>query len=128
MLIDNNEIDLSIYRRILKRSGLVESVVSFSSARKALTYLVSHPKAELDLILLDTHLPGMTGLEFLTAVHSRFRPSFDVPIVIMLTVPLNEEDQWHVDKFDFVKGFVTKPLDVNDLRTTCNILENLQAA
>lgn len=128
MVIDDEEIDQMIYRRMLKRSGFFSDVVNFTSPRRALAYLKSHPNADVDLILLDTHMIGMTGFEFLEKVTAHFGLGFDIPVVVMLTVSLSPDDQECADSFACIKAYVNKPFSPDDIRIALNILGDQRAA
>lgn len=65
MLIDDEKVDLMLYRRLFVQwSEEVETVV-FSYAFEALEYLKDETNPPVDAILLDINLPRMSGFEFL---------------------------------------------------------------
>lgn len=109
MLIDDNQIDQMLHERIVERSGLVETVISFLYADEALEYLKVDQQPRPDVILLDINMPRMDGFEFLEAVN--LLPSeLKSMIVVMLTTSLDARDKKRADNFDLVKGFMNKPL------------------
>lgn len=67
LLVDDEQLVLSSLRRLLVREGL--SVATCSSGAEALALL---EKATVDLVLSDHVMPGMTGIEFLDQVASRW--------------------------------------------------------
>jgi len=73
MMIDDNQIDQMLYKRIIERSGLVEKLQSFSMADEALEYLKSEPENWPDVVLLDINMPKMDGFEFLEAALHEIR-------------------------------------------------------
>ena len=74
-------------------------------------------------ILLDINMPLMDGFEFLN-IFKTLRLEDDycaTPVIIFLT---SSNDQSDIDKamsFDFVKGYLHKPLDINQLKKMINV-------
>ena len=67
LLVDDEQLVLSSLRRLLVREGL--SVKTCSSGQEALALLETET---VDLVLSDHRMPGMSGLEFLDHVASRW--------------------------------------------------------
>lgn len=126
MLIDDEEIDQKQYRRVLKRSGLVENIVSFSYADKALEYLKANPEQTFDVILLDINMPRMNGFEFLERVTQELGPAFAHAVIIMLTTSLNPGDRERALQFDVVRDFINKPLEVEDVARAVAVLAEVR--
>jgi CheY-like chemotaxis protein len=63
LLIDDNEIDNFINRKVLENYG-VKNILIYTSAIEALNYL-KKTKDPPKIILLEIYLPIMSGLEFL---------------------------------------------------------------
>ncbi|MEM7211589.1 MAG: response regulator, partial [Pseudomonadota bacterium] len=61
MVIDDNDIDRMMARRMANRSGIVERFLSFESAVDALEFLNSEQFQKVDVILLDGQMPKMDG-------------------------------------------------------------------
>jgi CheY-like chemotaxis protein len=86
-------------------------VVVASSARVALNML-AEPHQQFDAFLLDIQMPGMSGVEFLTALR-RMQRYAKTP-VLMLTAMSDRENleaAFHAGAQDYV----TKPFDYNNL-------------
>jgi len=111
-LIDDSEIDLRHYARVIDRSGLVEEVTTFTFADEALAHLKANPDLEVDLIFLDINIPRMNGFEFLEAATAELGAGFAKVVVAMLTTSLNPRDREEAARFDVVKDFINKPLTV----------------
>ena len=111
-LIDDSEIDLRHYARVIDRSGLVEEVTTFTFADEALAHLKANPGLEVDLIFLDINIPRMNGFEFLEAATAELGAGFAKVVVAMLTTSLNPRDREEAARFDVVKDFINKPLTV----------------
>lgn len=121
MMIDDNQIDQMIYDRIIKRSGLVETVISFSMAENALAHLAANPDDRPDIILLDINMPKMDGFEFLEAAEKAFGADFCV-VVVMLTTSLNPRDKERANAFQMVKSYLGKPLTIDSLQEIATLV------
>ena len=110
MLIDDEEIDRRLYKRVIDRSGLVQEVMTFPYADDALAHLKANPDLKIDVIFLDINMPRMNGFEFLEAATAEFGAEFARIVVAMLTTSLSPEDQERARAFDVVKAYINKPL------------------
>jgi len=87
LIIDDDEIDLFISKRIIESSSFACEVILKESAAEALQYLESmtdHPKCMPEIIFLDLNLPDKSSFEFiekLSALRSRTRILFRVAII-----------------------------------------------
>lgn len=122
MMIDDNEIDQMMYRRVIKRSGMVDEVVGFLWASEALEYLLDPANPPVDLILLDVNMPRMDGFEFLEAASAAAGSDF-APVVVMLTTSLNPRDYDRAMKYDAVREFLHKPLCLEHIANLANLLD-----
>lgn len=98
---------------MLDRQHISDAVKKFSDAQEVLEHIREHRDnaAQLpDLILLDLNMPVMDGWEFLEAF-SAVRETLCKPVrVYVLTSSIDEKDRERVNDFDFVEGYLTKPL------------------
>lgn len=115
LLVDDNRIDQRQYERVIKRSGLIGEVMTFTFADEALAHLKANPDLEVDVIFLDINLPRMNGFEFLEAAVSEIGNGFAKVVVAMLTTSLNPDDRTRAESFDVVKEFINKPLTVEHI-------------
>ncbi|UYQ94728.1 response regulator [Chitinophaga horti] len=102
---------------MLDRLNITNAVSKFSDAQEVLDYLrdVGKDASKLpDIILLDLNMPVMDGWEFLDRFQ-QIRPMMSKGIrVYVLTSSIDEKDQERVSSYDFVSGYLTKPL-TNDV-------------
>lgn len=109
MLVDDNEFDQMMYKRIVDRSGLVENLLQFTDPQKALDCLFD-PAVEMpSLVLLDINMPKIDGFEFLEIVTSDLAERM-CPVIVMLTTSLDPRDEERARRHDVVRDFHNKPL------------------
>ncbi|MFP3595743.1 LytR/AlgR family response regulator transcription factor [Chryseobacterium sp. SIMBA_029] len=96
MVIDNDELDRLVLQHYLKLYGNIEIVASFDSAEKAVPYL----ELPIDLLIIETHLTGMSGMEFRKLAHK-------IPACIFVS----SHPELAVNTFEInTLDFITKPL------------------
>jgi CheY-like chemotaxis protein len=70
MIIDDNNIDLYITKRLIIKNNFGKNVLEYTAATEALKYLQDNqdniPMLPL-IIFIDIYMPGMSGFEFLEA-------------------------------------------------------------
>ena len=108
MLVDDEENILSALRRLLRAEGWL--LLSASSAEQALQLLARH---EVDVILSDQRMPGMTGVELLRRARQLY------PETIRLVLSGYTELQSITDAINegAIYKFLAKPWDDEQLRT-----------
>lgn len=85
-VVDDNEIERMILRRVLNMSNLINPVVEFPSAVSFLQELdgrIELGDVGFALVLMDINMPVMTGLEALAKIRGR-RSVEDLKISIMV--------------------------------------------
>lgn len=127
MLIDDEEIDQRQYKRVLKKSGLVEKVIAFTYADEAYAYLESNSDLTVDVVFLDINMPRMNGFEFLEKVTTELPHRFTNVVLIMLTTSLDPKDRERAKKYDIVREFINKPLELGHVQQAVEILEGVRA-
>ena len=126
VLIDDDDVDLMLNERVIKRSGLVDTVLKFSYAEDALDFLRNPNRQDVDVIFLDINMPRMTGFEFLQEAFSELGEDFAKLIVVMLTTSLADKDREQAEQYEVVKAFFNKPLTADHLAEVCGLLATPQ--
>ncbi len=127
MVIDDNEMDLYIAKRVMDRYSFTEEVIIMDSAKDALNYLAEKQNdlsALPDLILLDINMPGMNGFEFLDAYTHLPEKIKRNCIIMMLTTSTHTEDRQKASNNPYVRSYLNKPLDKDKLEELTDILKD----
>ncbi|TMM56643.1 response regulator [Maribacter algarum] len=124
-LVDDFDMSNLFHSAIFKKLQIGENINIFINPENALKDIrLKLDKATKILILLDVNMPEMNGFEFLDImVREHFPCKIDV---IIATSSISEVDRAKALEYpEFVKGFVTKPVKIDDLKV---ILEPLNKA
>ncbi len=115
LLVDDEKPWLDIMSHVLKEKSF--KVMTAESGIEALKKLASTRKP--DLILSDVRMPEMNGFDLYE--HVRAVPQNQaIPYVFMSSI--DDYDAIHVAKQLGADGYVTKPFDIDDAKTTVNQL------
>ena len=120
ILVVDDEKDVKVlfeqrFRKEIK-SGEMELVFAFSG-EEALEYMNDH-EHEAVLILSDINMPGMSGLELLQHIKTKYEKP--PPIVMMITAYGDDENYNHAMKLG-ADDFLTKPVDFVSLKEKLKI-------
>jgi CheY-like chemotaxis protein len=116
MLVDDDKIDLFINSELIKQIPFITEVMQYSSGGDALRFLEQHNDSGWpDIILLDIHMPVMSGFDFLEQYVKLPELLRKKSGVIMLSSTLNGEDHERVRANSVTKGFLEKPLSIAGL-------------
>ena len=113
MLVDDNDTDNFISRRIIELSNFSDSVIVKNSGQSALDYIEQH-KSDFsslpDLIFLDINMPIVDGFVFLYEFEKFPIQVKDKCKVVILSSSDNKRDIDKIVNNDYVIKFITKPL------------------
>ena len=107
LIVDDDRLSTALIRFSLKGSDYAVEVAE--DGAKALEVL---GRFTPDLIVLDVHMPKMSGFEFMSEL-KRIPGGGDIP-VIMMTANDNMQDIFFAEG---VKGYLVKPVDPVKLET-----------
>jgi len=113
MLVDDNDTDNFISRRIIEITKFAGDVVIKNSGKSALEYLEDHKTNHSklpDLIFLDINMPIVDGFVFLYEFEKFDYSIKDKCKVIILSSSDNKRDIDKIVNNDHVIKFITKPL------------------
>ena len=113
MLVDDNDTDNFISKRIIEITKFSSNVIVKNSGKSALDYLIENkesPDSIPDIIFLDINMPIVDGFVFLYEYEKFSNSVKDKCRVIILSSSDNKRDIDKIINNDFVIKFVTKPL------------------
>jgi DNA-binding NtrC family response regulator len=110
LLVDDDIVILTSMSKILSSFGY--TVAGASNPEAAIDY-VTNSKKRFDLIITDLAMPGIDGVEFMTAAKSAFS---DVPVIVMTgyTDRCTTEEAMRFGAF----AYLAKPLNTRELVST----------
>jgi len=108
-IIDDNQIDLLISRKLLLKNKADLEVQEYVQAQQALADITGQSSNNPDVILLDLNMPEMDGWEFLEALKAAQVQS-NVKVYV-LTSSLDDRDRTKAKNYEVVAGYLTKPLN-----------------
>lgn len=126
MIIDDTEADRYIAKWSLEKRSLASNIYEASDGKEAIEILKNYENSRRDLgegfppalILLDVNMPRMNGFEFLDAfakLRKEAKDLYESVVVMMFTSSSLEEDKEKAFGFEFVRGYLNKPFNPEDL-------------
>jgi CheY-like chemotaxis protein len=113
LLVDDNETDNFVNRRIIQIHNFAQEVVIKTSGKEALEYLVANaatPEKLPELILLDLNMPVVNGFVFLFEYRSLPEAVRKNCHIAILSSSDNRRDIDKVYGYEFVLKYLIKPL------------------
>ncbi|TDQ10298.1 response regulator [Pedobacter metabolipauper] len=116
LVIDDDEINIFIIKKIVEKTGYQVNMISKSNGQLAVDYLKQiSENNELfpHLMLIDINMPVLNGWEFLEA-YDQLNVTKHAEMY-MLSSSVYENDIEKAKTFKTIKGFISKPLSIERL-------------
>ncbi|GAB4126531.1 MAG: response regulator [Raineya sp.] len=130
MLVDDNDTDNFISKRIIEITKFAKKVEIKNSGKSALQYLEdnqNNPENLPDLIFLDINMPIVDGFVFLFEFEMFPEELKKKCKVVILSSSDNKRDIEKIVDNEYVIKFITKPLTDSALNDVKTLLEALQS-
>ncbi len=126
ILVDDNETANFLNKDIVEDGFPNVEVLSFSNSQEFVDYCLSTREIfEIPcLLLLDINMPGKFGFEVLEELEEEIE-ELDKLDVLMVTSSNLKRDMEASERFERVKGYVVKPLDIKKLKDGLNGLGSM---
>ena len=118
IVIDDSKLDCFIAEKIIRNTGMSESIKSFLDAKEALEYIKANPATDAinkTILIVDIQMPVMNGFEFVEAFEQLPEDTQNCYMIYVLSSSINESDLNRVRNYKSVKHFLNKPLTSNTL-------------
>ena len=127
VVVDDEEVDRYIVRRIVDKAGIDGEVIEFRDGDEFLhAFLDEELRATRIgrapppiLVLLDVNMPRVSGFEVLKAIEDHLAEHAidpDCMVVMMFSSSNYEEDKREARAYSFVRDYIVKPLTVEKIR------------
>lgn len=117
LLIDDNEIDLFISKKILQVNQFSNEILTTTSPRHALSMLADESSQLPEVLFLDLNMPIMDGFRFLQEFAQLSDYVRDNVAIVVLTSSENVYDREMAARTKCVFEFVSKPLTDDKVRS-----------
>jgi CheY-like chemotaxis protein len=112
LIVDDNEIDTLVHKKVLERIQLVRQVHSAKNGHAAIALLTAYlqqSKPLPDIILLDLNMPIMNGFAFVDKFHELELPGKE-NVIIVIVSSSNSSVDLRAAKEKGINLYVLKPL------------------
>jgi CheY-like chemotaxis protein len=116
MLIDDNEVDNLMHKKILNVTGIAENIISFLNGLEAINYfrILTEINVSPYLIFLDLNMPKMDGFKFISE-YKRLPPEKRKGRIVILSSSNNLADIKRAASLG-ITDYIVKPLTVEKVK------------
>lgn len=125
MLVDDNETDNFIHKRVIELSGFADEIIIKNSGKNALEYLESNARNTEklpDVIFLDINMPIVDGFVFLFEFENFPDEIKEKSKIVILSSSDSKRDIDRIVDNEHVLHFITKPLSEEALENLKTML------
>ena len=115
LLIDDNDIDQLLHRKLIEMVYPTASVQLFGDASNALKFIEKSDHQHHTIIFLDIQMPVMNGFQFLEAFDLLPAETKSLYTIYILSSSVNQYDISKAKNNPYVKDMIIKPLTKDTL-------------
>jgi CheY-like chemotaxis protein len=117
LLVEDNFMTNLYNQKIVEDLCIADHVIPAENGKEALDFLEHNQKnhSQPDLIFVDINMPEMSGWDFLAKCNKLKYEKGKPPLIVMLTVSHNVEDEKLARSIPNVIDYLTKPLTESKL-------------
>ncbi|MBX3505979.1 MAG: response regulator [Parvibaculum sp.] len=117
LVAEDNEINALLTRTLLEHSG--HEVRLARNGAEAVAALEADANGEIDLVLMDLHMPGMDGFEATARIRALGRPHASIPVIALTANAMADDRQACLDAA--MDDYLSKPVAAEDLARTLSL-------
>lgn len=124
-IVDDDRIYRKTTASLLRRADLAINITSFEDGIDAIEYIEANAcsvESLPDVILLDINMSFMDGWEFVRQFSTIKSKLAKVPTIFMVSSSTLESDRSRVAKLHDVRGYLLKPVRLDDFRTAFKLV------
>lgn len=121
LIIDDDPIHQRIAQIMILKHQIFDECLSYTEGKEAISFLKSNadqPTLLPDVILLDLNMPEVDGWDFLESFESFQNEITKLISIFIVTSSVDEKDILKSKVYPSVKGFISKPLSPDIIRST----------
>lgn len=115
LFIDDDNIIQLVNSHLVQRLSEAVSVDLMYDTDEILKYNTSESTLFYDFVFIDINMPKFSGFELLEKIFSSPNNKFQSSEIYMLTSSADKRDIEKAEKLHYVKGFLSKPLNIEIL-------------
>jgi CheY-like chemotaxis protein len=113
LVVDDEPVNRLVLTRMAEHFGAV--CLEACNGAEALSLLAAHP---VDLVLLDIHMPQMTGIQVVEQLRASTGPNRDAPVVAVTGDTTRNRGDYTALGFD---GYANKPISLSSVETMLQV-------
>ncbi|XOV68733.1 MAG: response regulator transcription factor [Fluviicola sp.] len=116
VLVDDDRDMRFLHTRLIRKSGLVETIIEFKNGKDALNYIKEERENPPQIIILDINMPGISGWDVADALRDDCKELKGLVHLFILTSSVNPNDFSYAEEHPCIQEILEKPLNQEKLQ------------